>query len=138
MFSVNKIVLLGTVGNKPSIKKTTKSSFCPFSVATNSQSRDQQGNIKEFTEWHRIITFGKLSETCEKNLNKGSKVYIEGRLQTRKYTDKEDVEKFVTEILADKVIFLDSKPQQKQKFNKKNTQQENPHSKQFEHQELPF
>lgn len=100
--SLNKVMIIGNLGKDPDLKGTV----CKLNIATSSKRKNADGEWTEETEWHRVTTFGKVAENCAKFLAKGRTVYVEGRLKTSKYTDKEGVEKYSTDILADKVDFL--------------------------------
>lgn len=111
MASVNKVVLICTLGKDPEVRKTQSgSAICNLSAATSRKYKDTQGGMQEETEWHRISLFGKMAELAGQYLSKGSSVYIEGRLRTRKYTDKEGIDRYVTEIIGENMQFLDKKP----------------------------
>lgn len=100
--SLNKVILIGSLGRDPEVKRMSNgNAVCNLSVATSESWKDKQsGERKEKTEWHRVVIFNDgLAGVAEKYLKKGSKVYIEGALQTRKYTDKDGVEKFSTEVV---------------------------------------
>jgi single-strand DNA-binding protein len=102
MSSVNKCIIVGNLGKDPEIRNTSSGEkIANFNVATSESWKDKSsGERKEKTEWHRVCIFNdKLAEVAEKYLKKGSKVYVEGQLQTRKWTDKDGQEKFVTEIV---------------------------------------
>ena len=109
--SLNKVMLIGNLGRDPEVRYTASSvAVATFSIATNESWQDQDGNTQERTEWHNIVTWRKLAEICHQYLRKGSKVYIEGRIQTRSYDDKNTgVKKYMTEIVASNLIMLDSK-----------------------------
>ena len=113
MRGVNRVILLGTLGRDPETKSFPNGgSVCNFSIATSESWKDKNtGEAQEMTEWHRISVSNKLAEICQQYLKKGSKVYIEGSLRTRKWTDKEGVERFQTEVRADSMQMLDSKGQ---------------------------
>lgn len=98
---VNKVIIVGTLGNDPEVKYSASgSSIANLSVATSEQWKDKQtGEKKEQTEWHRVVIFGKLAEIAGEYLRKGSQVYIEGQLLTRKWTDSNGVDKYTTEIV---------------------------------------
>lgn len=98
---VNKCIILGTLGNDPEVKYSASgSAIANLSVATSEQWKDKQtGEKKEQTEWHRVVIFGKLAEVAGEYLRKGSQVYIEGQLRTRKWTDSNGVERYTTEIV---------------------------------------
>lgn len=98
---VNKVIIVGTLGNDPEVKYSASgSAIANLSVATSEQWKDKQtGEKKEQTEWHRIVIFGKLAEVAGEYLRKGSQVYIEGQLRTRKWTDSNGVDRYTTEIV---------------------------------------
>lgn len=109
--SLNKVTLIGNLGKDPELRYTNSGvPVATFSVATNETWKDQEGNVQERTEWHNIVAWQKLAEICGEWLKKGSKVYIEGRLQTRSWDDKNTGQKrYMTEIVANDMIMLDSK-----------------------------
>jgi single-strand DNA-binding protein len=109
--SLNKVMLIGNLGKDPELRYTTSGvAVATFSLATNESWKDQDGNLQERTEWHNIVAWKKLAEICGEWLKKGKKVYIEGRIQTRSYDDKNTgAKKYITEIVADSMIMLDSK-----------------------------
>lgn len=98
---VNKVIIVGTLGNDPEVKYSASgSAIANLSVATSEQWKDKQtGEKKEQTEWHRIVIFGKLAEVAGEYLRKGSQVYIEGQLRTRKWSDSNGVDRYTTEIV---------------------------------------
>ncbi len=103
--SVNKVILIGNLGRDPEVRSTQDGSkIVQLSVATSEQWRDRaSGERKERTEWHRVVIFNeRLAEVAEKYLRKGSKVYLEGQLQTRKWTDKDGNDKYTTEVVLGK------------------------------------
>ena len=101
MSSVNKAIILGNLGRDPEIRATQDGTLVAnLSVATSESWKDRNtGDRKERTEWHRITVWGKLAEICEKYLRKGSKVYLEGKIQTRKWTDQNGQDRYTTEIV---------------------------------------
>lgn len=104
MASVNKVILLGNLGRDPEMRYTTGGdAVANLSVATTEQWKDKNGAKQEKTEWHRIVMFGRQAEIAAEYLHKGSTVFVEGRLQTRKYTDKDGTEKYSTEIIGDRM-----------------------------------
>ena len=108
--SVNKAILIGNLGKDPELRYTNSGvAVATFSLATNESWRDPDGNLQERTQWHSIVAWRKLAEICGEYLKKGSKVYIEGKLQYRSYDDKNGVKRSVTEIVADGMVMLDSK-----------------------------
>ena len=99
MSSVNKVTLVGRLGQDPETKDVNGTTVANFSLATSETWKDKDsGEKKEKTEWHRLVAWGRQAEIIGKYLNKGSLIYIEGQLQTRKWTDKEDNERYTTEI----------------------------------------
>jgi single-strand DNA-binding protein len=111
MASVNKVILVGNLGRDPETRyMPSGDAVTNITIATADRYRDKQsGEMKEATEWHRIAFFGKLAEIAGQYLKKGSQVYVEGSLRTRKYTDKDGVEKYATEIRADSMQMLGSR-----------------------------
>jgi single-strand DNA-binding protein len=109
--SLNKVMLIGNLGKDPELRYTTSgTAVATFSLATNESWKDQDGNLQERTEWHNIVAWKKLAEICGEWLKKGKKIYLEGRIQTRSYDDKNTgAKKYITEIVADNIIMLDSK-----------------------------
>jgi single-strand DNA-binding protein len=105
MASVNKVIIVGNLGRDPEIRyMPSGDAIANIAVATSYRSKDRNtGEQKELTEWHRISFFGRLAEIVGQYLKKGSSVYVEGRLQTRKYTDKDGVEKYATDIIAEQM-----------------------------------
>lgn len=102
--SVNKAILVGNMGQDVELKYTPSGvAVANVSIATTESRKDQSGNYNDTTEWHRVVVFGKTAEFVSKYLGKGSTVYIEGRLQTRSWEDKDGVKKYTTEIVADAV-----------------------------------
>jgi single-strand DNA-binding protein len=108
--SVNKVILVGRLGADPEVKTTQSGlAIAKISLATTERVKDKDGNWNESTEWHRITAFGKTAETAGQHLSKGRQIYIEGRLKTSKYTDKNGVEKYSTEVVCERMQFLGSK-----------------------------
>ena len=107
---INQAMLIGNLGANPEQRKASNgSAVTNFSLATSSRWKDADGQMKEETEWHRIVTFGRLAEICGQYLIKGSKVYIEGRLQTNKWTDKDGNTRYTTQVVAKEMKMLDSR-----------------------------
>ena len=107
---VNQVILIGNLGADPEQRQAASgSAVTNFSVATSSRWKDSAGQQQEETEWHRIVAFGRLAEICGQYLAKGSKVYIEGRLQTNKWEDRDGNTRYTTEIIARIMKMLDSK-----------------------------
>jgi single-strand DNA-binding protein len=111
MASVNKVIIIGNLGRDPETRYMANGeAVTNIAVATSESWKDKtSGEKKELTEWHRITFYRKLAEIAAQYLKKGSQVYIEGKLQTRKWTDKENVERFTTEIIADTMTMLGSR-----------------------------
>ncbi|MFZ1981626.1 MAG: single-stranded DNA-binding protein [Smithella sp.] len=111
---VNKVILIGRLGKDPDVRYTPDGTMVTnFNLATDEQWKDKNGEKVQKTEWHRIVTWGKLAEICGNYLVKGKLVFIEGRIQTRSWEDKEGVKRFTTEIIASNMQMLDSKGQNK-------------------------
>lgn len=107
--SVNKVILLGRLGNNPEIRYTPNGqAVANFNIATSESWNDKSGQKQERTEWHRIVVWAKLAELCGQYLSKGRQVFIEGRLQTRQWDDKEGNKRYTTEIVATTVQFIGS------------------------------
>ena len=104
---VNKVILVGNLGKDPEVRYTPGgAAVANFNIATNEAWTDKSGQKQERTEWHRIVVWGKTAELCGEYLSKGRQVYIEGRLQTREWTNKEGAKQYTTEIVANQVVFL--------------------------------
>lgn len=110
MASVNKVIILGNLGRDPELRyMPSGDAIANIAVATSFKSKDKStGEQKEHTEWHRISFFGRLAELVGQYMKKGSSIYVEGRLQTRKYNDKDGVEKYATDIIAESMQMLGS------------------------------
>lgn len=111
MASINKVILVGNLGRDPEVRYTPdNNAITNISVATTDRYKDKHtGEQKEITEWHRVVFFNRLAEIAGEYLKKGSQVYIEGRLRTRKWTDQSGVDKYTTEIIADQMQMLGSR-----------------------------
>jgi single-strand DNA-binding protein len=104
---VNKVILIGNLGSDPEIRYTQSGqAVAHFNIATTDTWTDKNGQSQERTEWHRIVVWGKQAENCSKYLSKGRQIYVEGRLQTREWQDKEGNKRQTTEIVANDVQFL--------------------------------
>lgn len=104
---VNKAIIVGNLGKDPEVRFTPGGqAVANFTIATNESWKDKSGAQQERTEWHRIVVWGKLAELCGEYLKKGRQAYVEGRLQTREWTDKEGKKNYTTEIVANQVQFL--------------------------------
>lgn len=105
--SLNKVMLIGRLGKKPEVKYTeTGRAVCNFSVATSESWKDKNGEKKENTEWHNVVVWGKLAETCTQYLDKGRQTFIEGKMQTRSWEDENGFKRYTTEVNASSVQFL--------------------------------
>ncbi len=105
-------MLIGRLGNNPEIRFTnTGTAVANFNLATSENWNDKNGQKQERTEWHRVVVWGKLAELCEKYLSKGRQCFVEGRLQTRSWDDKEGNKRYTTEIVASTIQFLGSNAQ---------------------------
>src|SRR5512140_957759 len=110
MASVNKVILIGNLGRDPETRFLPDGgAITNISIATTDVWKDKSGDKQEKTEWHRVAFFGKLAEIAGEYLKKGSQVYVEGRLQTRKWQDKDGADKYTTEIVADRMQMLGSR-----------------------------
>jgi len=111
MASVNKVILIGNLGKDPEVRYAQSgSAICNLTLATSRNWKDKtSGERIEETEWHRVALFDRMAEVAGEYLKKGKSVYIEGRLKTRKWTDKEGVERYTTEVLADRMEMLGSR-----------------------------
>ncbi len=104
---LNKAILIGNLGADPEIRYTQSGTqVATFNVATSERWKGQDGQMQESTEWHRIVAFGRLAEICGEYLNKGSRVYIEGKIQTRKWQDQNGNDKYTTEIITREMKML--------------------------------
>lgn len=109
MAGVNKVIIVGRLGANPEVRKVSSGqSVAHFNVATSENWTDQKGEKQERTEWHRIVVWGKLADICGQHLSKGRQVYVEGRLTTRQWEDKQGQKRYTTEIVGNTVQFLGS------------------------------
>jgi single-strand DNA-binding protein len=108
MSSVNKVILVGRLGTNPELRFTQDGTpVCTMSLATNHSYVDKAGSKQERVSWHRVIAWGKQGEVCKEHLAKGRRIYVEGRLEHRSYTDKSGARRFSTEVISHAVVFLD-------------------------------
>lgn len=113
MASLNKVMIIGRLGKDPEIRYSQSgTAVCNLSLATDESYTDREGNKVERTEWHRVTCFQRVAENCTNYLAKGSMVYVEGSLTTRKWQDQQGQDRYTTEIKADRVQFLDRKGDQ--------------------------
>jgi single-strand DNA-binding protein len=107
---INKVILIGNLGSDPEVRYTQSgTAVASFNIATTEKRKGQDGQVQELTEWHRIVAWQRLAEICGEYLSKGSKVYIEGRLQTRKWKDQDGKDRYTTEIVAREMKMLSPK-----------------------------
>jgi single-strand DNA-binding protein len=107
MAGVNKVILVGNLGADPEVRfMSNGQAVANFRIATSEAWKDKEGQKQERTEWHRIVVWGKLGELCGEYLKKGRQVYVEGRLQTREWNDKEGKKNYTTEVVVSNVCFL--------------------------------
>jgi len=105
--SVNKVILVGNLGKDPELRYTASgTAVATFSLATTERYKDREGAQQEKTEWHNIVAWRQLAEICGKYLHKGKQVFIEGKIQTRSYDDRDGNKRYITEIVADQMQML--------------------------------
>jgi single-strand DNA-binding protein len=108
MKGLNKVMLIGNLGKTPEVRNLENNvKVAHFSLATTETYKDEKGETHSNTEWHNIVLWRNLADLAEKYLTKGSTIYLEGKLKTRSYQDKNGITKYVTEIIGDKIIMLD-------------------------------
>ena len=111
MAGINKVILVGNLGKDPEVRHLEGgASVAHFTLATNEYYKDKQGNRVERTEWHNIAAWRGLAEMAEKYLKKGQQVYLEGKIRTRQYQDKDNQTRYITEIIADEITMLGGRP----------------------------
>ena len=109
---VNKVMLIGNLGQDPEVRTTGGgTAVANLRIATSSRRKDDTGNWTDHTEWHTVVCFGKTAENCGRFLSKGRQIFIEGRLQTRKWQDRDGNDKWSTEVVAHEVKFLGGRPE---------------------------
>ncbi|BCA97308.1 single-stranded DNA-binding protein (plasmid) [Legionella antarctica] len=120
---INKVILVGNVGNAPEVRQTTEgNAIATLSLATSETWKDKQtGEKQEKTEWHRVVFFRQLAEIVGKYVRKGSKLYIEGSLRTRKWQDQQGIDRYTTEIVANDMQMLDSRHDEERPNNNEPT-----------------
>jgi len=107
--TVNRVILVGRLGNEPQVLNTFKgNNITRLSLATDDSYKNGKGDVITHTEWHRITLFNKLAEIAAQYLHKGSRIYLEGRLKTNKYVDKNEIERYSIEVIAESFQMLDS------------------------------
>lgn len=121
MSGLNKCLLIGNLGKDPEVRYSDSgTAICNFPVATSESWTGKDGNKETRTEWHRIVAFGKLAEICGDYLSKGKQVYLEGKVQTREWTDKETVKRYTTEIIINQMLMLGTKENTDKKHQTEN------------------
>lgn len=107
---LNKVILIGNLGRDPELRRTSSgAAVCTLNLATNASYTDRDGNRVDTTEWHRVVVWGRMAETCDAYLKAGRRVYVEGSLQTRTWEDREGRSRTTTEVKARRVDFLDAR-----------------------------
>lgn len=138
MASVNKVILIGNLGKDPELRYTPSGqAVANFSIATTDRWRDKDGQNQQRTEWHNIVTWGRQAEVANEYLKKGSPVYIEGRLQTRSWEDKDGNKRYITEIVARGMQLLGRRPPEEGETPPP-PEAETPNSAGGEEDDLPF
>ena len=136
---VNKAILVGRLGKDPEVRYTPDGAMVTnFNLATDEQWKDKNGEKVQKTEWHRIVAFGKLAEICGNYLVKGKLIFVEGRIQTRSWEDKEGVKRYTTEIVANNMQMLDSKGQNKADESSSDSMSSNSASSSTPVDDVPF
>lgn len=107
--SLNKIMLIGRVGQDPQVRQSGENKVASFNLATSEKYRDRNGEVKEQTEWHNIVIWGKMAETVEKYVTKGAQLYIEGKIKTEKYTANDGTDRYTVKVYASSMQFLGGK-----------------------------
>lgn len=108
--TVNKVILIGNLGKDPELRRTSSdTAVVNLRIATNERRRQQNGEWGDHTEWHSVVVFGKQAENVARFMSRGRQIYIEGRLQTREWTDREQQKRYTTEVVADNVRFLSNR-----------------------------
>ena len=132
---LNKVMLIGNLGADPEVKYSPSgTAIANLRIATPENHKDKDGNWEEFTEWHRVVMFGRQAEICKDYLRKGSKVFIEGRLRTRSWEDPSGQKKYSTDIIGSTVLMLDQKGQEASVVHTESSGQSAGH----ENDDLPF
>jgi single-strand DNA-binding protein len=138
MASVNKAILIGNLGKDPELRYTPSGqAVASFSIATTEKWKDKDGQLQERTDWHNIVVWGRQAEIANEYLKKGRPVYIEGRIQTRSYDDKDGNRRYITEIVARRMQFLDQRGAQEREIPSPQ-EAETPDSAGGEEDDLPF
>ncbi len=135
---VNKVLIIGNLGSDPEIKYTKAGDpVANLSIATSESWKDKNsGDLQEKVEWHRVVMFSRLAEIAEQYLKKGSKVFVEGKLQTRKWQDQEGKDRYTTEVVAKEMTMIDSRSTSQAQENSPKVESEKPKDD-FE-EDIPF
>ena len=138
--TVNKVIIIGRIGQDPELKHTPSGAAClTLSVATNTKYKGQDGNNVEQTEWHRVVAWRKLAEIIAQYAKKGSRLYVEGKLTTRSWDDKNGEKRYTTEVVAENIQLLNSKSDGgKDSGPDEPTNNQQDHLQNNDSQELPF
>ena len=135
----NKVILVGNLGRDPEIHTTQSNAVvAQLSLATTRRVKNADGTFGDETEWHRIVCFAKMAEVARDYLSKGRQIYVEGRLHTRKYTDKQNIERWVTEIVCEKIQMLGRRDDSAQAAAPTAPQQSTPAPTPTYDEEVPF
>jgi single-strand DNA-binding protein len=136
---INKVILVGRLGADPEVRYTPDGAMVTtFRLATDEQWKDKSGERTQRTEWHRVVAFRKLAEICGSYLSKGRLVYVEGRIQTRSWEDKEGQKRFTTEIVASNMQILDRGPSKDQQGGTDERMPTNAETEQTPDDDVPF
>jgi single-strand DNA-binding protein len=136
---VNKVILIGRLGADPEVRYTQDGAMVTnFRLATNEQWTDRSGEKMQRTEWHRIVTFGKLAEICGNYLSKGRLVYTEGRIQTRSWDDRDGNKRYTTEIIATNMQILEPKGQEVDQFGESSNKFSSYEGSEMTEDDVPF
>ncbi len=146
---LNKVMIIGRLTRDPEARTTsTGHNVTSFGVATNRVWKDKEGNRQEKVEYHNVVTWGKLADICSQYLHKGSKLYLEGRLQTRQWEGQDGIKRYRTEIIAGNMIMLDTKaaapqtvaapPEPTPEPEKETPQEESPEKEEVKVEDIPF
>ena len=139
MASLNKVLLIGNLGRDPEVRYMTNGeAVANFSIATTESWKGKDGQKQERTEWHSIVMYRKLAEIAGQYLKKGSAVYIEGKLQTRKWQDKDGKDRYTTEIIADEMKMLGGGGEKPQEKPEKSGRQQHYEKADFDDENIPF
>ena len=141
MAAVNKAILIGNLGSDPELRYTSNgTAVASFNIATTERFKDKNGEQQERTEWHSIVCWGRMGELANEYLRKGRSVYIEGRIQTRNYEDKDGIKRYKTEIVAQQMQFLGGRGQEGSQSGRSDTSSTTPPEPEIpaDDDDLPF